>query len=265
MNAPEELLSEVLSYLLNCESLREYKIVHAFPPCLKQSPLKKITLACCVEKSKFSHIQSDTKGDGVLSQSDILITVHIPPKNGGEESEEICGKLSRELFFSSPFDIKSLECGKISYRRETDSYIVPVTVSVEKFRNDGSGETSPDTPPTDAAVELGGEVIAHAKLCSVKAFRGGRLAAPEREDKAFGTVLGVLGYRLEFSKIKFSDDETDFYNFHDFTVTFNKKGKRIIYGGCEWLEIEENYSGEDHLIKKAVLISRSRVYEEGVG
>lgn len=261
MNAPEELLSEVLNYLLSCKSLKEYKIIHAFPSCLKQSPLKKITLACCVEKSKIVHVKSDSKGDGVLSQADILITVHIPTLNGGAECEEICGKLSRELFFSSPFDIKSLECGKLSYRRETDSYTAPVVVSVESFKSGGA--TPPDASEKDAVIEFCGEVVANARLCSVKAFRDGYLAASEREDEAFGATLGVFGYRIEFSKVKFCDDETDFYDFHDFTVTFNKNGKKTIYGGCEWIEIEEAYSGEDYLIKKAVLISRSCVHGEG--
>lgn len=263
MNAPEELLNEFTEYLLNCDSLSEYKIIHAFPPYLKQSPLRKITLTCCVEKLKLSHVQSETKGDGVLSQADILITVHIPPKNGGAESETVCGKLSRELFFSSPFEIKSLECGKLSYRRETDSYTVPVSVSVEKFENDGEGGgTLPDTPLTDTVIEVGGEVAANAKLRRIKAFRDGKLISAEREEEAYGAVLGVINYQIELSDVYLTTERDGFFGLGNFTLIIQNNGRKTVYGGCEWIEVSAEYSGRERLIKKAVLLARSRVCEE---
>lgn len=261
MNALEELLSEFINYLLSCESLKEYKIVHAFPPYLKQSPLKKVTLACCIEKSKLSRVQHDTKGDGVLSQADILITVHIPPKNGGGECEEICGKLSREIFFSSPFDIKALESGKLSYRRETDSFTVPVTVSIEKFKP-GSG-TSPDTPSSDTVIEAGGEAAANARLCGIHTFRDGKLTASEREDESFGAALGVINYQIELAEVVMLTGQENFRSLKDFETVVKQNGKKAIYVGCEWVRTEESCSGKDYVIKKAVLLARGCVYEEG--
>lgn len=259
MTAPEEILNEVVNYLLSCESLKEYKIIHAFPSRLKQSPLKKITLTCCIDKTKLSHVRQNKK-DVVLSQADILITIHIPPQNGGEESEAICGKISRELFFSSSFNIKSLECGKLSYRRETDSFTVPVTVSIEKYER--GGEDLPDTPLDGAVIESDGKAAANAELSKIKAFRSGKPAAGEREDYAFGAVLGVINYRIELSGVTAIEDFEKLKSLTNFTLRCEKNGKTISYGGCEWLELEESFSDENYMIEEAVIFARSCDCEE---
>lgn len=136
MNILDIFFDDCIKWLKSIEQFREYRIVKAFPPNIKPSPLKNVTLACGIDSMNFSNsVLGDNISEGRGAQAEIKITlsIHIPPKNGGSEGLHICGILAQELFFNCPFSVLKMECGKISYSRETDSFILPVAVFMRTF------------------------------------------------------------------------------------------------------------------------------------
>lgn len=250
MNDVQEVLSEFIFVLSSAETLSEYKITRSFPPELKQSPLKRSVLSCGIEKAKI-----ERESTGVQLTVTVLTEVHIPVKNGGEESAASFDKISQAVLSSSAFEVKSAECGKLSYRRETDSLVMPVKTTLVSFKEN----TEPVHPPKTAVLlYVDGEVTAAAELCKARSFRVGELTSGERENFAFGMALGVINYRLELSDFVFADERVDFYALSNFNLVLIKSGKKITYGGCNWLEIEEDKAA----VKKAVVLSQSRICEE---
>lgn len=116
---------------------------------------------------------------------------------------------------------------------------------------------------SDITLSANGKILANVNSCRVISYRDGRLIAPEREETSYSTALGVNGYRLELSRIMFTGDKNDFYSLSDFTVTVEKPDKTVTFGGCEWIEITENYSPNGYLIEKATLLARSRTSVKG--
>lgn len=115
---------------------------------------------------------------------------------------------------------------------------------------------------SDISLCINEKAAASVNSCRIKSFRSGGLTGGERDDNASSVVLGVVGYKIEISKMIFKDDAVDIHSLHDFSVTLNVPDKKIEYCGCEWLEIEENYSQKEYLIEKAVLLCKGRVCAE---
>lgn len=136
MNILENFFDSCIEWIESIEQLQGYRIVKIFPPNIKPSPLKTVTLACGMDSMKFSVAalgDNISEGRGAQAEIKINMSIHIPPKNGGNEGLQICGILAQELFFNCPFHVDKMECGKISYSRETDSFILPVTFFVRTF------------------------------------------------------------------------------------------------------------------------------------
>lgn len=140
MNALEEFINNLVEYISSLEEFAEYKIIRAFPSEIKQSPLKTVTLACSADKIRFEKAfmgDSVQGGHGITAEIEVLISIHVPSKNGGRECGAISGLLAQKLLFSSSFGIYAITCGKISHRRETSSFIVPVTVLTRVVLKEG--------------------------------------------------------------------------------------------------------------------------------
>lgn len=136
MNVIENFFESFVEWIKGIEQFSDYRVVKSFPPNIKPSPLRSVTLACGINGMAFSSgALGDNISDGRGAEVEIEIgmSIHIPPKNGGSEGLHICGIFSQELFFNSQFHAVKMECGKISYSRETDSFILPVTVLIKTF------------------------------------------------------------------------------------------------------------------------------------
>lgn len=58
--------------------------------------------------------------------------------------------------------------------------------------------------------------------------------------------------------------ERDYFSLSDFLLTVAEENAAYVYGGCQWLKIEEIYDAENGRAQTLLLISRRRTVIKGV-
>lgn len=69
---------------------------------------------------------------------------------------------------------------------------------------------------------------------------------------------GEESYTLELSRVYITNSELDFYSLSDFSLTVVKPDCQVVFGGCEWAEIEETQEIGLPCFEKMKLVANRR-------
>lgn len=112
----------------------------------------------------------------------------------------------------------------------------------------------------DIRLEVDGKTLAAVQQYRVKANRGVKLIRAIGSKAPLGMAMGEPMYELELTKVVLSKemDPMDLYALEDFSVMIVKPDCRIVYSGCQWVELEEVLDLGEPCIAQMKLRARSR-------
>ena len=104
-------------------------------------------------------------------------------------------------------------------------------------------------------IEINGTKLAAAQDCKIRSQRTGHFVRGFGESEADGIAVGSAAHSIELSRIYINKDCTaNIYELSGFDLTVIKPDGKILFSGCQWEDITENYSA-DGLILENVCIS----------
>ena len=113
-------------------------------------------------------------------------------------------------------------------------------------------------PEDGTSIEINGEKVGSVEKYKEQVYRKNVVIEAIGEDEPVANLYGKIRYCIELSKIYIytllMGGEEDIKNISDFELTVGTKDKKIIYSGCEWLEINRNI-GLDAYAYESVKIS----------
>ena len=123
--------------------------------------------------------------------------------------------------------------------------------------------------PTSADIylEVNGKRVAVVQSYRVTATRSAREVHAFGQEDPVATIRGTSHYELELSRIYASDaalqDGLDFYHLENFNLVISKPGRRIIYSGCQWKQIQESAEVGGMALEKVTITATGRVQDRG--
>lgn len=116
---------------------------------------------------------------------------------------------------------------------------------------------------SDIYLEVNGKKVAVVQSYTAKAVRTSREIEAFGESEPVATIAGQSRYTLELTRLYATDeaigDGIDFYTLSDFSVVICKPGRRVIYSGCRWSNIEEVGKLGDPALERVSVVARRRM------
>lgn len=116
---------------------------------------------------------------------------------------------------------------------------------------------------SDIYLEVDGKKVAVVQGYTAKAVRTSREIEAFGESEPVATIAGQSRYTLQLTRLYATDeaigDGIDFYTLSDFSVVICKPGRRIIYSGCRWNDIEEVGKLGEPALERVSVVARRRM------
>ncbi len=118
----------------------------------------------------------------------------------------------------------------------------------------------------DIYIEIEGIKVAVVQSAKTRISRDTKPVEAFGEDEPVAHAQGRKQYTIDISRVYATDDAIkdgiDFTELEDFTVVFVKPDHKVIYTGCEWTEIGENYTLNEHVAEDISITATKRRKEE---
>ena len=116
---------------------------------------------------------------------------------------------------------------------------------------------------SDIYIEINGRKLAVAQGYKVRTNRESRYVEAFGHTEPVGTVGGRVTHQLELTRVCISKNAAaDGINFHElsgFNVVVVKPGKKIIFSGCEWSNIDENATLGNMVLESVSIVASRRM------
>ena len=115
----------------------------------------------------------------------------------------------------------------------------------------------------DIYLEVDGRRVAVVQSYKVTAKRSSKAIYAFGQEQPVATIRGQGRYIIELTRIYATDeairDGVRFLELEDFSLVVCKPDRSVIYGGCQWSEIQESAEVGGNVTEKVTLEARSRV------
>ena len=115
----------------------------------------------------------------------------------------------------------------------------------------------------DIYIEVNGKKLAVVENYKAYSKRESRYIQAFGQSEPVGTVPGRTRHFVELSRVYICgsniNDDITFFDLSDFNLVIVKPGKKIVYSGCEWSEINESAGINDTILEGLSLIASHRM------
>lgn len=115
----------------------------------------------------------------------------------------------------------------------------------------------------DIYVEVNGKKLAVVESYRVQSSQNSKYIEAFGESEPIGTISGRVTHSIYLSRvcvcIDTIEDNVDFYELHGFNLVIVKPDRRIVYSGCEWVNIKESVSLNDVVFENIEIIASKRM------
>ncbi len=115
----------------------------------------------------------------------------------------------------------------------------------------------------DIYIEVNGIKLAVVEAYKCHTIKESRYIEAFGQSEPVACIEGKTKHYIELSKVYVQNSSLisniDFYSLSNFNLVIVKPGKRIVYSGCEWSEINESASINDTVLEGVSLIASHRM------
>lgn len=113
----------------------------------------------------------------------------------------------------------------------------------------------------DIYIEVNGQKIAAAQNYKVKSSKESKYLEAFGSVQPIGTVGGRVKHWVELARVCISNSnaDVDFYDLSGFNIVIAKPYEKIIYSGCEWVDIIQSASVNEVVLEKVSAVAASRL------
>lgn len=114
----------------------------------------------------------------------------------------------------------------------------------------------------DIYIEVNGKKIAVAQSYTARTSKESRYIEAFGYTEPVGTVEGKVKHTLELSRVVLNCseiNEPDFYNLTNFNVVIVNKVGKIIYSGCNWVDITRGIELGSTVVEKVKIVASRRL------
>ena len=115
----------------------------------------------------------------------------------------------------------------------------------------------------DIYLEVDGRRVAVVQSYKVTAKRSSKAIYAFGQEQPVATIRGQGRYIIELTRLYATDeairDGVRFLDLEDFSLVVCKPDRSVIYGGCQWSEVQESAEVGGNVMEKVTLEARSRV------
>lgn len=118
--------------------------------------------------------------------------------------------------------------------------------------------------PTSADIylELNGKKLAVVQSYAATASKASSVVEAFGENEPVATLTSQCRYTIVLTRLYATDEaiqkDQNFYDLEDFNLVVCKPGKRVIYGGCQWSDLNENGTLGDMVMEKVTIVAATR-------
>lgn len=112
----------------------------------------------------------------------------------------------------------------------------------------------------DIYLELNGRKIATVQSYSAHTSRSSRLIEAFGQEEPVGAVPGRVEHRLELKRVRALPgvDQPEFYGCADFNLVIVSPGRRVVYTGCQWTDIDESAAVGGNVLEEVQVVAAGR-------
>lgn len=115
----------------------------------------------------------------------------------------------------------------------------------------------------DIYLEVNGKKLAVVESYKAKSTCDSQYIEVFGQIEPIGTISGKIRHTVELSRVYACDEnlnnKINFFDLHNFNLVIVKPDKKIIYSGCEWLNINESASVNSSVLENVSLIAAKRL------
>lgn len=114
----------------------------------------------------------------------------------------------------------------------------------------------------DIYLEVNGKKLAVVESYHARTSQESRYVEAFGEEEPVGTVGGRKKHTIELSRVVMTGggaEQIDLYSLAAFNLVIVRPDKRIVYSGCEWLELEESAALNDTVVERASIVAAKRM------
>ncbi len=120
---------------------------------------------------------------------------------------------------------------------------------------------------SDIYLEVDGTRVAVVQSYSATAVRNDSTTIEAfGESDPIATVAGQVEHEVVLTRLYATDDAIsdglDFYGLEDFSLVICKPDRKIIYGGCQWKQINEVGALSAMVVEKVTILATKRIETE---
>ena len=113
-------------------------------------------------------------------------------------------------------------------------------------------------------LELDGEKIATVQSYFLRSSRTSRLIEAFGQSEPVGAIEGRIQHVLELKRVRAlpGTGQPEFHQCRDFNLVVVSPGRRVVYTGCQWTEIQESADVGEPVLEKVTVIASGRTQIE---
>lgn len=115
----------------------------------------------------------------------------------------------------------------------------------------------------DIYIEINGKKLAIVESYKCHTIKESKYVEAFGQVEPVGCAQGKVKHYIELSKVYVQSsnllEDIDFYTLSNFNLVIVKPGKKIIYSGCEWSELNEFGNLNDTVLQGVSLIASHRM------
>lgn len=112
----------------------------------------------------------------------------------------------------------------------------------------------------DIYLELNGKKIATVQSYSAHTSRSSRLIEAFGQEEPVGTIPGRVEHKLELKRVRAlpGSGQPEFYSCSDFNLVIVSPGRRVVYTGCQWTDIDESAAVGGNVLEEVHVLAAGR-------
>ncbi|MDQ5983844.1 MAG: hypothetical protein RUMPE_00873 [Eubacteriales bacterium SKADARSKE-1] len=115
----------------------------------------------------------------------------------------------------------------------------------------------------DIYIEVNGKKLAAVESYEAKTTRKENYIESFGESEPVCVIPGKIRHTIELSKVyiceSVANDNINFYELTNFNLVIVKPDKKIIYSGCEWLNLSESTKLNEKVFENAIIVAIKRL------